>query len=80
MPVKHNFNLQLKNIKDLKSLNWVSNHEDFNISIDFGDINQVRLLDDSVLFIQFNNGELRIDMNKNDLKNIKDVLARNKKK
>jgi uncharacterized membrane protein YobD (UPF0266 family) len=78
MSIKHNFNLQLKNIKDLKLLNWDSNLEDFNISIDFGDINQVRLLDDLVLFIQFNNGELRIDMNKIDLKNIKDVLTKNK--
>lgn len=72
MPVKHNFNLQLKNIKDLKSLNWDSNYEDFNISIDFGNINQAKLLDNSVLLIQFSNGELRLDINKNDLRNIKE--------
>jgi hypothetical protein len=72
MSVKHNFNLQLKNIKDLKAMNWDSNYEEFNISIDFGKINQAMLLDNSVLLIQFNNGELRLDINKKDLRNIKE--------
>ena len=69
----HNLNLQLKCLQNLKLIDWRLNLSEFNLSIDFDEINKIELYEDSVLYIQFENGEMRFDITKKDLDNIKEV-------
>ena len=68
----HNLNLQLNNFQDIQSFNWDSNSPTFNFSVNFGKIKLISLLDGVVLYIQFENGELRLDINQIELNKIQE--------
>jgi len=69
-PQKHNLNLELKNVEDINYLNWDSLNLEFNFSCNFKGLTQIKLIDDSVLYLQFENGDLRLDITKSELKNV----------
>ena len=67
---KNNLNIELKDIKDISYFNWDSLKNEFVFSCNFKEITQIKLIDDSVLYIQFENGDLRLDITKSKLKNL----------
>jgi len=67
---KYNLNIELKDIKDISYFNWDSLKNEFVFFCNFKEITQINLIDDSVLYIQFENGDLRLDITKSKLKNI----------
>lgn len=67
---KYNLNIELKDIKDISYFNWDSLKNEFVFSCYFKEITQIKLIDDSVLYIQFENGDLRLDITKSKLKNL----------
>ena len=67
---KHNLNLQIKGINSLRSFDWNSSDLSFSLSVDFGSIESIELIDNIVLLINFDNGELRLDLNKRELNQI----------
>ncbi len=66
----HNLNIRLNEFHDIRQINWDSEKETFSFSVDFGKIHSVDLLDGVVLHIQFENGELRLDIDQNELDRI----------
>lgn len=64
---KHNLNLQIKGIDSLRSFDWNSSNSSFILSVDFGRIESIEFIDDIVLLITFDNGELRLDLNKSEI-------------
>ena len=68
----HNLNIQLNNFQDIQNFNWNSNSPTFNFSVDFGRIKQISFLDGVVLYIQFENGEFRLDINQFELNKIQE--------
>lgn len=63
----HNLNIRINEFHDIRQINWDSEKKVFSLSVDFGKINSVNLLDGVVLLIQFENGELRLDIDQNEL-------------
>jgi len=67
---KYNLNIELKDIKDISYFNWDSLKNEFVFFCNFKEIIQIKLIDDSVLYIQFENGDLRLDITKSKLINV----------
>ncbi|MHA1490883.1 MAG: hypothetical protein ACTSRI_14710 [Promethearchaeota archaeon] len=65
-----NLNIELKDIKDISYFNWDGLKLEFNFSCNFQELTQIKLIDDSVLYILFQNGDLRLDITKSKLKNL----------
>ena len=77
---KHNLNLQIKGIDSLRSFDWNSSDLSFILSVDFGRIESIEFIDDIVLLITFDNGELRLDLNKSEINQINEEQFKNKTK
>lgn len=67
---KYNLNLELKDFNDINHFNWESKKNEINFSFNFKSLTQIKLIDDVVLHIKFENGDLRLDITKSELKNL----------
>lgn len=67
---KYNLNLELKDFNDINYFNWESKKNEINFSFNFKSLTQIKLIDDVVLHIKFENGDLRLDITKSELKNL----------
>ncbi len=65
--------LNLNKTEALESLSINNIHEEYSISIKTGKLTSVQMLSESVLVIDFENCEVRLDMTKNELNNVKYV-------
>ncbi|MFW9992357.1 MAG: hypothetical protein ACFFD4_09945 [Candidatus Odinarchaeota archaeon] len=66
-----NLNLSVTDLWAISILQLESaRHQEFFISINFKDLISLKFLDDTVLIIQFENGELRLDLSRDDLEGI----------
>jgi hypothetical protein len=63
-PTIHNLNLS---INDYSALNLLEIGPEIDISINFGNLTSISHLDNSVLVITFQNGELRLDLSHEDV-------------
>lgn len=67
----HNLNLELQDLKVIKQIIWDSRSSKFSFSCNFGKIKKIEMIDDSILYIKFENGDIRLDLDKNELSKIK---------
>lgn len=67
---KYNLNLELKDFNDINHFNWESKKNEINFSFNFKSLTQIKLIDDVILHIKFENGDLRLDITKSELKNL----------
>jgi hypothetical protein len=67
---KYNLNLELKDFNDINYFNWESKKNEINFSFNFKSLTQIKLIDDVILHIKFENGDLRLDITKSELKNL----------
>lgn len=67
---KYNLNIELKDFNDINYFNWESKKNEINFSFNFKSLTQIKLIDDVVLHIKFENGDLRLDITKSELKNL----------
>ena len=67
---KYNLNVELKDFNDINYFNWESKKNEINFSFNFKSLTQIKLIDDVVLHIKFENGDLRLDITKSELKNL----------
>jgi hypothetical protein len=65
--------LNLNKTEALESLSINNIHEECSISISTGNLTSMKMLSESVLVIDFENCEVRLDMTKNELNNVKNV-------
>jgi hypothetical protein len=65
--------LNLNKTEALESLSINNIHEEYSISITTGNLTSMKMLSESVLVIDFENCEVRLDMTKNELNNVKYV-------
>lgn len=72
---KKNMNFELKDCKNIKYIDLESINSTFRFSCDFKNLKKIKFLDDVVLYFKFENGDLRIDITKSELK---DYLETNK--
>ena len=63
-------NIELRNFKSLKYFNWDLLKNKLIFSIYFKELNQIKLIDDSILHIQFDNGDFLIDLPEFDLEKL----------
>jgi hypothetical protein len=66
----HYLEIEINKNSEIVNLNFSSNKNKFNLSLNFGKIVSIQLIDESGLFIKFENGELRLDINKEQLEKI----------
>ena len=64
----HNINLSLNKIDAIEKISFNSKSPStFYISVNFNKIDSVNFIDESVLIIEFENGEVRLDMTQAEL-------------
>ena len=64
----HNINLSLDKSDAIEKISFNSKApSSFYISVNFNEIDSVKLIDESVLIIEFENGEVRLDITKAEL-------------
>ena len=66
----NSMNIELKDLKSLKYFNWDLLKNKLTFSISFKELNQIKLIDDSILHIQFDNGDFLIDLPELDLEKL----------
>ncbi|MFX0073362.1 MAG: hypothetical protein ACFFAO_19970 [Candidatus Hermodarchaeota archaeon] len=67
----NSINIELKDLKSLKYFKWDLLKNKLTFSISFKELNQMKLIDDSILHIQFDNGDFLIDLPELDLEKLK---------
>ncbi|MHA2174976.1 MAG: hypothetical protein ACXACP_00815 [Candidatus Hodarchaeales archaeon] len=64
--------LTMNNPNAVQSSHWdMLNSKEFTLTVVTGKITEIKIVSNSVLVIKFETGELRLDIGKNDLKNMK---------
>lgn len=66
----YNLIIELKDFNGINYLNWESIKNEIVFSFNFKSLNQIKLVDDVVLHLKFENGDLRLDITKSELKNL----------
>ena len=66
----YNLIIELKDFNGINYLNWESIKNEIVFSFIFKSLNQIKLVDDVVLHLKFENGDLRLDITKSELKNL----------